>query len=138
MKYVIHFASFRWEPQCRQIREYLEAYCSTRAVIRVSRVSRRLIKGLSFTLRPTTCARFLWISDQRMLSRQSGVYRVNCIDCLDRTNVVQASGISLITSTYELINDAVCIRSARPKPAVARARSIEPFRSHTHRNGCCL
>ena len=29
-----------------------------------------------------------------MLSRQSGVYRVNCIDCLDRTNVVQVSEIS--------------------------------------------
>ncbi|KAI9510219.1 SacI homology domain-containing protein [Russula earlei] len=34
---------------------------------------------------------FLWISDQRMLSQQKGVYRVNCIDCLDRTNVVQSA-----------------------------------------------
>ncbi|KAI0256643.1 SacI homology domain-containing protein [Lactifluus subvellereus] len=34
---------------------------------------------------------FLWISDHRMLSRQNGVYRVNCIDCLDRTNVVQSA-----------------------------------------------
>ncbi|KAI0273575.1 SacI homology domain-containing protein [Gloeopeniophorella convolvens] len=34
---------------------------------------------------------FLWISDQLVLSRQKGVYRVNCIDCLDRTNVVQSA-----------------------------------------------
>ncbi|KAH9981344.1 SacI homology domain-containing protein [Lactifluus volemus] len=34
---------------------------------------------------------FLWISDQRMLSRQQGLFRVNCIDCLDRTNVVQSA-----------------------------------------------
>lgn len=27
---------------------------------------------------------------QRVLKRQSGVFRVNCIDCLDRTNVTQA------------------------------------------------
>ncbi|KAH9180498.1 SacI homology domain-containing protein [Lactarius sanguifluus] len=30
---------------------------------------------------------FLWISGQSVLSQQRGVYRVNCIDCLDRTNV---------------------------------------------------
>lgn len=34
---------------------------------------------------------FLWISGQSVLSRQRGVYRVNCIDCLDRTNVVQSA-----------------------------------------------
>jgi len=39
------------------------------------------------------CASFLWISDKVVLSQQKGVYRVNCIDCLDRTNVVQASHI---------------------------------------------
>lgn|SRR6266850_8181280 len=41
--------------------------------------------------KPLYCDRFLWISGQGMLSQQKGVYRVNCIDCLDRTNVVQAS-----------------------------------------------
>src|SRR5712691_4670498 len=44
------------------------------------------------------CARFLWISDKAVLSQQKGVYRVNCIDCLDRTNVVQASNIIHLTS----------------------------------------
>ncbi|KAH9001323.1 SacI homology domain-containing protein [Lactarius akahatsu] len=34
---------------------------------------------------------FLWISGQSALSQQRGVYRVNCIDCLDRTNVVQSA-----------------------------------------------
>src|SRR5882762_11819105 len=33
--------------------------------------------------------RYFWISDQSIMSRQKGVFRVNCIDCLDRTNVVQ-------------------------------------------------
>jgi hypothetical protein len=41
--------------------------------------------------KPHYCDRFLWISGQALLSQQKGVYRVNCIDCLDRTNVVQAS-----------------------------------------------
>ena len=35
--------------------------------------------------------RYLWISDNTILSQQRGVFRVNCIDCLDRTNVVQVS-----------------------------------------------
>ncbi|KAH6895050.1 SacI homology domain-containing protein [Coprinopsis sp. MPI-PUGE-AT-0042] len=34
---------------------------------------------------------FLWISDETVLSHQKGVFRVNCIDCLDRTNVVQSA-----------------------------------------------
>ncbi|KAF8621508.1 hypothetical protein AX15_007740 [Amanita polypyramis BW_CC] len=34
---------------------------------------------------------YLWISDGLVFSRQKGVFRVNCIDCLDRTNVVQSA-----------------------------------------------
>ncbi|KAJ7582942.1 SacI homology domain-containing protein [Mycena floridula] len=34
---------------------------------------------------------YLWISDGIIMSRQKGVFRVNCIDCLDRTNVVQSA-----------------------------------------------
>lgn len=34
-------------------------------------------------------SRYLWISDNTIMSQQKGVFRVNCIDCLDRTNVVQ-------------------------------------------------
>ncbi|TFK42309.1 SacI homology domain-containing protein [Crucibulum laeve] len=34
---------------------------------------------------------YLWISDNTVFSQQKGVFRVNCIDCLDRTNVVQSA-----------------------------------------------
>ncbi|KIM65349.1 hypothetical protein SCLCIDRAFT_112940 [Scleroderma citrinum Foug A] len=34
---------------------------------------------------------YFWVSDGKLLSKQKGVFRVNCIDCLDRTNVVQSS-----------------------------------------------
>lgn len=34
---------------------------------------------------------YLWISDKVVFSQQKGVFRVNCIDCLDRTNVVQSA-----------------------------------------------
>ncbi|KAF7974824.1 hypothetical protein HWV62_11181 [Athelia sp. TMB] len=34
---------------------------------------------------------YLWISNNSLMSEQKGVFRVNCIDCLDRTNVVQSA-----------------------------------------------
>eukprot|EP00111_Clytia_hemisphaerica_P023739 TCONS_00069961-protein len=34
---------------------------------------------------------FHWIDDSGLISQQECVFRVNCMDCLDRTNVVQAS-----------------------------------------------
>ncbi|OAX41993.1 hypothetical protein K503DRAFT_421235 [Rhizopogon vinicolor AM-OR11-026] len=34
---------------------------------------------------------FFWVSNNLLLSKQKGVFRVNCIDCLDRTNVVQSA-----------------------------------------------
>ncbi|KAG1903754.1 phosphoinositide polyphosphatase [Suillus fuscotomentosus] len=34
---------------------------------------------------------FFWVSNSMLLSKQKGVFRVNCIDCLDRTNVVQSA-----------------------------------------------
>ncbi|KZT71284.1 hypothetical protein DAEQUDRAFT_724233 [Daedalea quercina L-15889] len=34
---------------------------------------------------------YFWISNETIMSRQNGVYRVNCIDCLDRTNVVESA-----------------------------------------------
>ncbi|KDQ18061.1 hypothetical protein BOTBODRAFT_29373 [Botryobasidium botryosum FD-172 SS1] len=30
---------------------------------------------------------YFWVSGSQVMSKQHGVYRVNCIDCLDRTNV---------------------------------------------------
>ncbi|XP_062520840.1 phosphatidylinositide phosphatase SAC2-like [Corticium candelabrum] len=36
--------------------------------------------------------RFCWVGDRKgLLSKQTGVFRVNCMDCLDRTNVVQSA-----------------------------------------------
>lgn len=32
---------------------------------------------------------YFWVSNDRILSEQNGVFRVNCIDGLDRTNVVE-------------------------------------------------
>lgn len=32
---------------------------------------------------------FTWFSGDVLMSKQKSVFRVNCIDCLDRTNVVQ-------------------------------------------------
>ncbi|KAJ7709765.1 SacI homology domain-containing protein [Mycena rosella] len=34
---------------------------------------------------------YLWISDNLIMSMQKGVFRINCIDCLDRTNVVESA-----------------------------------------------
>lgn len=32
---------------------------------------------------------YCWVDKEGTICRQNGVFRVNCIDCLDRTNVVQ-------------------------------------------------
>ncbi|KAF8163607.1 SacI homology domain-containing protein [Crassisporium funariophilum] len=34
---------------------------------------------------------YFWVSNDILFSRQKGIFRVNCIDCLDRTNVVQSA-----------------------------------------------
>lgn len=41
------------------------------------------------TLTNPSLVRFTWFSGDRLMSDQKAVFRVNCIDCLDRTNVVQ-------------------------------------------------
>ncbi|KAF5315948.1 hypothetical protein D9611_005058 [Ephemerocybe angulata] len=51
---------------------------------------------------------YLWISNDTALSHQKGVFRVNCIDCLDRTNVVQ-SAFARYVLTQQL--GAVALRS---------------------------
>ncbi|KAG0705071.1 SacI homology domain-containing protein [Suillus ampliporus] len=42
---------------------------------------------------------FFWVSNNMLLSKQKGVFRVNCIDCLDRTNVVQSAFARHVMST---------------------------------------
>ncbi|CAE6471791.1 unnamed protein product [Rhizoctonia solani] len=34
---------------------------------------------------------YFWVCDGQVMARQNGVFRTNCIDCLDRTNVVQSA-----------------------------------------------
>jgi hypothetical protein len=84
--------------------------------------------------KPLYFDRFLWISGQAMLSQQKGVYRVNCIDCLDRTNVVQASNTIHLPGLYGLTSYAVGVRSVRSKSAATRL-GLEPFRFYGG-NGC--
>lgn len=40
---------------------------------------------------------YCWRDKQGHICSQIGVFRVNCIDCLDRTNVVQVGEILLLT-----------------------------------------
>ena len=35
--------------------------------------------------------KFCWVDDQGIICEQTSVFRVNCVDCLDRTNVVQTA-----------------------------------------------
>ena len=35
--------------------------------------------------------RYCWVDDSGLICEQQGVFRVNCLDCLDRTNIVQSS-----------------------------------------------
>lgn len=39
---------------------------------------------------PSVCSYFMVNSDGKEMSHQSGVFRSNCMDCLDRTNVIQS------------------------------------------------
>ena len=57
---------------------------------------------------------FLWTTDIERFSSQNGVVRTNCMDCLDRTNVVQ----SAIARQMLL-----CVRAAVDCRAVQRHRS---------------
>ncbi len=35
--------------------------------------------------------RYCWLDNEGMICEQRGVFRVNCIDCLDRTNIVMTA-----------------------------------------------
>lgn len=45
---------------------------------------------------------YCWKDRQGHICSQAGVFRVNCIDCLDRTNVVQVSFCLLIPHQHRL------------------------------------
>jgi hypothetical protein len=35
--------------------------------------------------------RYCWLDNEGMICEQRGVFRINCIDCLDRTNIVMTA-----------------------------------------------
>jgi hypothetical protein len=35
--------------------------------------------------------RYCWLDNEGIICEQRGVFRVNCIDCLDRTNIVMTA-----------------------------------------------
>lgn len=44
---------------------------------------------------------YCWKDKQGHICSQTGVFRVNCIDCLDRTNVVQVCELCVSNSTVK-------------------------------------
>jgi phosphatidylinositol 4-phosphatase len=46
----------------------------------------RLVAGVEDVLRDM---RYTWIDSHGVICQQQITFRVNCIDCLDRTNIVQ-------------------------------------------------
>ncbi len=47
---------------------------------------------------------YCWVDNEGLISKQNGVFRVNCIDCLDRTNLVQVTN-SLVNAMSPLFAD---------------------------------
>ncbi len=47
-----------------------------------------LVEGIEEHLKAT---KYAWLDSQGLVCKQDGVFRVNCVDCLDRTNVAQTA-----------------------------------------------
>lgn len=58
---------------------------------------------------------FLLMRDGVLLSAQDGVFRTNCIDCLDRTNVVQSMLAKRVLN--EVLNRLEILRKVEDHPA---------------------
>ncbi|XP_005106723.2 phosphatidylinositide phosphatase SAC2 [Aplysia californica] len=43
--------------------------------------------------------RYCWVDNRGVICEQKGVFRVNCVDCLDRTNVVQTAIARIVMET---------------------------------------
>lgn len=55
-----------------------------------------LIDGIKDMIRDM---RYCWIDQQGLICGQRGIFRVNCIDCLDRTNIVQTAIAKTVMDT---------------------------------------
>lgn len=47
---------------------------------------------------------FCWKDKDGIICHQNGVFRVNCIDCLDRTNVVQVQYFLIVLVHRNMLN----------------------------------
>lgn len=75
------------------------------------------------------------------MSQQKGAFRVNCIDCLDRTNVVQVSTFKI--SLNDFSNASFCtqvsICTLCPAKSVGGCCFIKCVRNKgSDRRGCCF
>lgn len=72
-------------------------------------VDRKLIKNPQFALEQELERQsvFTW-TDEQIFSQQKGILRINCIDCLDRTNNVQlAIGLLVLTMQIESLKKPI-------------------------------
>lgn len=84
----------------------------------------------------TILFRYLWISNNSLMSEQKGVFRVNCIDCLDRTNVVQVR-VPIHEANSSLTPILVCLREICFKSTAWCCCLIEcPRWATKDRHGC--
>lgn len=107
-----------------QVREYITFNKAHGAGIWSTRV------GLfCYELAPLTFGspRYLWVSNDTLLSQQKGVFRVNCIDCLDRTNVVQVVNLLFAILVFYWFNfpDIVCICPSCTEPTIGSGSTSE-------------
>ncbi|QRV85813.1 phosphatidylinositide phosphatase SAC2 [Ceratobasidium sp. AG-Ba] len=62
---------------------------------------------------------YFWVLDGQPVARQRGVFRTNCIDCLDRTNVVQSA-----FARYVMNHQLQAITILNPDPADVEADMV--------------
>lgn len=73
---------------------------------------------------------YYWSVDDHVLTKQMGVFRVNCMDCLDRTNVVQST-LAKAVLNEQLIRLGVHIS---PEDGLVAYAGLEPTLNHLWAN----
>ncbi|XP_015785498.1 phosphatidylinositide phosphatase SAC2 [Tetranychus urticae] len=58
--------------------------------------------------------KYCWVDDQGVIQSQDGVFRVNCIDCLDRTNIAQTAIARTVMDTQFSKLGVLCPDSELP------------------------
>lgn len=48
--------------------------------------------------------RYCWIDNDGVICEQRGVFRINCVDCLDRTNIVMTAIAKAVMDIQVYIN----------------------------------